>query len=210
MVDGSVISRLAAKGAIVSLGYRNADVTQTQAALKQSARAFTHLFNAMPPMLTRASGIVAAAINSDAYTGIIGDGVHVHDEMIKLAIRVRLVPDRIFIVSDSMPSVGGPEEFDLYGRTVALQNGQMVNSEGSLAGAHITMPQTVSRFINHLSIAPAQALKMATSVPAGLINNLQAGQIQSRDLAELVALENDFSYLDNMVDYLKKAIAFLN
>ena len=123
MVDGSVISRLAAKGAIVSLGHRNADVTQTQAALKQSARAFTHLFNAMPPMLTRASGIVAAAINSDAYTGIIGDGVHVHDEMIKLAIRVRLVPDWIFIVSDSMPSVGGPEEFDLYGRTVALQNG---------------------------------------------------------------------------------------
>lgn len=210
VVDGSVISRLAAKGAIVSLGHRNADVTQTQAALKQSARAFTHLFNAMPPMLTRASGIVAAAINSDAYTGIIGDGLHVHDEMIKLAIRVRLVPDRIFIVSDSMPSVGGPEEFDLYGRTVALQNGQMVNSEGSLAGAHITMPQTVSRFINHLSIAPAQALKMATSVPAGLINNLQAGQIQSRDLAELVALDNDFSYLDNMVDYLKKAIAFLN
>jgi N-acetylglucosamine-6-phosphate deacetylase len=51
---------------------------------------------------------------------------------------------------------------------------------------------------------------MATSVPAGLINNLQAGQIQSRDLAELVALDNDFSYLDNMVDYLKKAIAFLN
>lgn len=77
VVDGSVISRLAAKGAIVSLGHRNADVTQTQAALKQSARAFTHLFNAMPPMLTRASGIVAAAINSDAYTGIIGDGLHV-------------------------------------------------------------------------------------------------------------------------------------
>ena len=86
----------------------------------------------------------------------------------------------------------------------------MVNSEGSLAGAQITMPQTVSRFINHLSIAPAQAFKMATSVPAGLINNLQAGQIQSRELADLVALDNDFSYLDNMVDYLKKAIAFLN
>jgi N-acetylglucosamine-6-phosphate deacetylase len=54
---------------------------------------------------------------------------------------------------------------------VALQNGQMVNSEGSLAGAHITMPQPVSRFINHLSIAPAQALKMATSVPAGQIQS---------------------------------------
>ena len=123
MVDGSAISRLAATGTIVSLGHSNADVTGTQVALKQGARAFTHLFYAVPPMLTRASGIVAAAINSDACTGIIGDGLHVHDEMIKLAIRVRPVPDRIFIVSDSMPSVGGPEDFDLYGRTVALQNG---------------------------------------------------------------------------------------
>ena len=103
-----------------------------------------------------------------------------------------------------MPSVGGPEEFDLYGRTVALQNGRLVNSEGSLAGAHITMSKTVSRFINHLGIAPAEALKMVTSVPARLINNLQSGQIQNRDLANLIALDTDFSYLDNMVDYLKK------
>ena len=78
--------RLAETGAIVSLGHSNADVTQTQVALKQGARAFTHMFNAIPPMMTRALGIVAAAINSDAYTGIIGDGLHVDDEMIKLAI----------------------------------------------------------------------------------------------------------------------------
>ena len=51
--------------------------------------AFTHLHNAMPPMMNRAPGIVAAALNSDAYTGLIGDGYHVDDEMIKLTLNAR-------------------------------------------------------------------------------------------------------------------------
>jgi len=202
VVDGATVSHLAKTGAIVSLGHSNANVAQTHEALRQGALSFTHMFNAMPPMMSRDPGIVAAAINSDAYTGIIGDGLHVDDEMIKLALRARPVPDRVFIVSDSMPTIGGPDQFDLYGRRVCLQNGRLINSEGSLAGAHITMAQTVERFVATLGVQPAEALKMATSVPAGLIGRTQMGQVHNRPISDLIALDNQFAYLTNLEDYL--------
>ena len=203
VVNELIIFRLSKTGAIVSLGHSNADVFQTQSALREGARSFTHIFNAMPPMTNRAPGIVAAAINSDAYTGIIGDGLHVDDEMIKLTIKARPVQDRVFMVSDSMPTIGGPDQFDLYGKMVVLKNGRLINSDGGLAGAHITMSQTVSRFINQLDIAPTEALKMAISVPATLIGKSNAGQIHNRNISDLIALDTEFSYLDNLDGYLK-------
>ena len=73
-----------------------------RAALREGATCFTHLFNAMSPMLNRAPGVTGACINSTAYAGIICDGIHVADEMVGLAIRARPVPGRMFLVSDAM------------------------------------------------------------------------------------------------------------
>jgi N-acetylglucosamine-6-phosphate deacetylase len=102
------IAALAATGAVVSLGHTDTDAETIRAALKAGATCFTHLFNAMSPMLNRAPGVTGAAINSTAYAGIICDGIHVADEMVGLAIRARPVPDRMFLVSDAMATVGGP------------------------------------------------------------------------------------------------------
>ena len=48
------IARLAATGAVVSLGHSDATAGAGQAGLAEGARAFTHLYNAMSPMLGRA------------------------------------------------------------------------------------------------------------------------------------------------------------
>ena len=135
MVDGSVVSRLVAKRAIISLGCSDADFHQTQAVLKQGARVSTHMFNAMSPMMNRAPELLAVVINSDTIQGL-------------LTIPARSIPDWIFIVSDSMPSVDGPDQLDLYGRMVVLQNGRLVNLEGILADVHIKISQAVTPFIN--------------------------------------------------------------
>ena len=47
-----------------------------------------------------------------------------------------------------MPSVDGPDQLDLYGRMVVLQNGRLVNLEGILADVHIKISQAVTPFIN--------------------------------------------------------------
>ncbi len=182
------IAELAASGAVVSLGHTDATADQTRAALVAGASCFTHLFNAMSPMLNRSPGVVGAAINSGAYAGIICDGFHVADEMVGLAIRARLVPDRMFLVSDAMPTVGGSDRFDLYGQEVRLVEGRLLNAEGSLAGAHVTMAQSVARLVNVLGIDLAAALRMAVTVPAGIIGRPELAQVSGRDAADLLVL----------------------
>ena len=184
------IAALIATGAVVSIGHSDTTAEHVRTALDEGASCFTHLFNAMSPMLNRAPGVTGACINSTAYAGIICDGYHVADEMIGLAIRARPVPGRMFLVSDSMSTVGGSDGFMLYGQEVRLVEGRLMNDEGSLAGAHVTMAQSLARLITVLGIAPEMALSMAISTPAELIRRPDLARPEDRDLSDLVLLDD--------------------
>ena len=168
-VSAGQIADLVAMGAVVSLGHSDATAQQTRACLAEGARVFTHLFNAMSPMQSRAAGMTGAAINSAAYAGVICDGIHVADEMLALALRARPQADTTFLVSDAMATVGGSEHFTLYDQKIQLVDGRLINAEGSLAGAHTTMADGVVRLITQLGLDPAAALRMATTIPAKVI-----------------------------------------
>ena len=191
-VQPGQIAALAATGAIVSIGHSDTTAAIVRLALAEGASCFTHLFNAMSPMLNRAAGVVGAAINSIACAGIICDGIHVADEMVGLAIRARPVRDTMFLVSDAMSTVGGSDHYTLYGQTVWLRDGRLVNSEGSLAGAHITMAQSVQRLINVVGVPAEVALRMAVTVPARLIGRPDLATIAGRAMADLVLLDAQF------------------
>lgn len=194
------IAEIAASGAVVSLGHSDTTAEKTRAALVAGASCFTHLFNAMSPMLGRAPGVVGAAINSGAYSSIICDGIHVADDMVGLAIRARPLADRVFLVSDAMPTVGGSDRFDLYGKEIRLVGGRLVNAEGSLAGAHTTMAQSVGRLVNLVGVDAAQALRMAITVPAWVIGRPDLAQITGRDAADLLVLDAGFGVVGTCAD----------
>ena len=192
IVGKTVISDLVELGAVVSVGHTNATAEEGRMALAEGARCFTHLFNAMPPMINRDPGVVAAAINSDAFAGIICDGYHVSDDLIKMALRARPCPDRMFVISDAMPTISGPEQFKLYNTDVKIEGGRLINSQGNLAGAHITMSQSVKRLIENIGIEPVEALKMAISVPAAVIQKPELGQLLNRRIEDLIILNDEF------------------
>ncbi|WP_439154070.1 N-acetylglucosamine-6-phosphate deacetylase [Yoonia sp.] len=183
------IGALAATGAIVSLGHSDATAAQTQVGFDAGARAVTHLFNAMSQMQGRAPGVVGAAINSDAHLGVICDGVHVDDMMLALAIRARPLSDRMFLVSDAMPTVGGPDHFQLYGQDIRLRDGRLINAQGNLAGAHVTQAQGVARLIGRVGITPQDALRMAITTPANLIGADHLARIVGRQISDTVVLD---------------------
>ena len=187
------IATLAAMGAVVSIGHSDATADLTRSTLAQGASCFTHLFNAMSPMLNRSAGVVGAAINSTAYAGIICDGIHVADEMVGLALRARPVPDRMFLVSDAMSTVGGSDHFTLYGQTIRLQNGRLINDEGSLAGAHVTMAQSVQRLITVVGTPVEQALRMAVTVPARVIGRPDLSGCVGRSVDDMLILDSLFT-----------------
>ncbi len=191
-VQPGQIAALAATGAVISLGHSDAEAGAVEAALAEGARCFTHLYNAMSPMLNRSPGVTGAAINSTAYAGIICDGHHVADAMVGLAIRARPVADRMFLVSDAMSTVGGSDRFELYGQVVRVVEGRLVNAEGSLAGAHVTMAESVARLVRVLGVAPETALRMAVSVPAEVMGVPALGTLSGRGAEDLLILGADW------------------
>ncbi|MES2915280.1 MAG: N-acetylglucosamine-6-phosphate deacetylase [Pseudomonadota bacterium] len=196
------VARLVGTGAIVSIGHSDATAEETRALLDAGATCFTHLFNAMSPMLNRAPGVTGACINSSAYAGIICDGIHVADEMVGLAIRARPVPGRMFLVSDAMSTVGGSDHFRLYGQDVWLKDGRLVNAEGSLAGAHVTMAEGLRRLITRVGASPQTALDMASAAPARLIGRPDLSSPEQRDLADLLVLDADWRVTGTVLETL--------
>ena len=188
MVQRGQIAQIVAMGAVVSIGHSEATTGQLAQALAEGASCFTHLFNAMSPMLGRAPGVTGVAINSSAYCSFICDGHHVSDEMLCLAIRARPDADRMVLVSDAMATVGGPDQFTLYGQNIRLAEGRLINADGRLAGAHTTMAEGVARLIRHSNIPLQAALRMAVSAPAAVIGKPDLATLIGRNFNDLVVL----------------------
>lgn len=188
-VTAAEISALAEMGAVVSVGHTDATAEEVEAAMAAGAACATHLFNAMSPMLSRAPGAVGAVINSECFAGIICDGHHVADSMVGLALRARPRPDRMFLVSDAMASVGGPDAFTLYDAEVKLVDGQLLNTAGTLAGAHVTQAQGVARLVHHVGATLEDALRMAITVPADVMSCPELQTLVGRNASDVLLLD---------------------
>ncbi len=195
-VPADIIAALTQIGVVVSAGHTDATLEQTQSALASGLNCFTHLFNAMPQMTSRAPGIIAAAINSSAYCGVIMDGIHVDWSMLQLATAARPEKGRMFIVSDCMATVGGPDFFELDGQTISVSENKLVNAAGSLAGAHIDMVASMRNAVEYVGLPLAEAVAMCTDIPHHVMG-LAPPQIQvGRKLHEILALDDDLKRLD--------------
>jgi N-acetylglucosamine-6-phosphate deacetylase len=200
------IATLVAMGAVVSIGHSDTTAEGVRLALAEGASCFTHLFNAMSPLLHRSPGVVGAALNSSVPAGIICDGIHVADELVGLAIRARPAPDLMFLVSDAMPTVGGPDHFRLYDMDLHLENGRLVNAEGSLAGAHVTMAESVARLVAVVGIDPAQALRMAVTIPARVMGLPELADVAGRETSDLMVLDSNARLQAPLSDMVSTAL----
>jgi|SRR6185437_14424430 len=161
-----VLRELVAMGVRVSIGHSGASERETRAALAEGASLFTHLFNGMPPLTTKKVGMTGVALDSAAWCGVIADGWHVADTMLRLAVRAKRPPGTLFAVTDAMPTVHGPPEFELYGARIRLHEGKLIDARGSLAGVHIDMIDTLRRLVRDVGLPLETALAMVTSIPA--------------------------------------------
>lgn len=160
------LRELVAMGVRVSIGHSGASEEETRTALAEGASLFTHLFNGMPPLRTKKVGMTGVALDSTAWCGVIADGWHVDDTMLRLAVRAKRPPGALFAVTDAMPTVHGPPEFELYGARIRLREGKLIDARGSLAGVHIDMISTLRRLVCDVELPLETALAMVTSIPA--------------------------------------------
>ena len=166
----ALVARLAGSGIVVSLGHAEASAEEASAVFDAGARAATHLFNAMSPLHSREPGVVGAVLSDPrVLCGLIADGEHVHPVACRAAIAAK-GPGGIALVSDAMPpSAGGPDSFELQGRTITRVGRKLVDETGTLAGAAITLIDAVRYVVTTLGLPLASALAMATATPARLL-----------------------------------------
>ncbi len=201
-VKHEFIKKLAMQGVLVSLGHSNATIEDAQLALDAGARAFTHIFNAMSQMNGRDPGMVGAALtHKESFCGLIADGLHVHDAAMMVALATK-PKDRVMLITDAMPTAaGGPESFELQGRSVRRKNGRLQLDDGTLAGSNLTMDEAVRYCVAKLGVAVEDALRMASLNPATFIRSEhEFGSIKAGYLANLVHLSDDLGVLETWIE----------
>jgi N-acetylglucosamine-6-phosphate deacetylase len=190
------IRRLADGGIIVSLGHSAASYEMAAAAADAGARGVTHLYNAMSPLEHRAPGLVGAALDHGGlWAGLIADGHHAHPAALRIALRAKQGPARLFLVSDAMPLAASPgTTFALNGRTVTRRDGRLTLEDGTLAGSLLTMDQAVKYAVDHLHQPLAEALRMASLYPAQFLRlDRDRGRIAPGFVADMALLADDLS-----------------
>ena len=179
-----IIDILNEAGIIISAGHSMATFSEAQSFFNKIPAA-THLFNAMPPLLHRNPGMVAAIFDKIPYASIVADGVHVDFEMIKLA--KKLLGDRLFLITDAVTACkNGPYQH-------VFDGDRYVMPDGTLSGSALTMLKAVKNCINHVDIPIDEALRMANSYPAKLLRKGKLENIKIGDSANLLLLDKNLN-----------------
>ena len=196
-----VIARLAGAGIAVFAGHSEADHATVIAAARAGLRGGTHLFNAMSQVAGRAPGMVGALFDDERlFAGIIADDIHVHPANLRLARRV--MAGRLFLVTDAMATLDAPEAcFVVDGKEIRQKDGRLADAEGCLAGAHLAMDEAVRNMIRLGGARPAEALRMASGVPARALGlEQELGRIAPGMRASLTLFDADLRAAGVVID----------
>jgi N-acetylglucosamine-6-phosphate deacetylase len=190
-VTPAQIAQLSAAGIIVSIGHSNASFAEATTAATAGATMATHLFNAMSQIGNREPGVAGAVLaTGQLFAGLIADGIHVDPATIGIALRAKLGPGRIFLVSDAMSPTGTDmTDFMLNGRHVNRSQGALRLDDGTLAGADLTMIEAVNYMHLVIGLPLDEALRMATLYPAQAMGiTTRYGHLGQGALANIVHL----------------------
>ena len=175
---------------VASLGHSLADAAAARRAVDAGAQTVTHVFNGMAPLHHRRPSLLDTALTDDRLTAmVILDGVHVSPEAFRLLVRAKGV-ERIALVTDSIRHEPC---------AARARGGAYYTRAGVLAGSQLTMIETVRNAVGLGGVSLAEAVRMASEVPARLLGLRDRGSLEVGKRADLVVFDRDFRVLLTMV-----------
>ena len=177
----------------MSLGHSGATLEQARAAIAAGARHATHLFNRMPPLNHREPGLVGAVLTSgEVAAEVICDGVHVHRDMVRMAVCSKGA-GRMMAITDGVAASGmrdGASAF-LGGRAIRLERGAAYLQDGTLAGSISTMDAAFRFLVRDVALSWNDAARLCSTTPASELGLADLGLIQKGAIADLVVMDRD-------------------
>ncbi len=191
--DKSFAKRALEIGATLGLAHTNATYAQALDCERAGVSAYTHLYNAMPPLNHRDGGSVAACLLGGAFAELICDGIHISPEIVAFTYSVK--KDKISLISDSMEATCCSDgEYSIAGNPVTVKGGIARTHEGALAGSTLTLDTAVRNLMSFCNISLEDAIICATETPAKEIGIFdRCGSIDISKRADMLILgEGDF------------------
>ena len=190
----ATIRTLVDAGVAVAVGHSAADYATALAAFDSGASILTHAFNGMRGIHHRAPGPVAAATRSPQVTlEVINDGVHVHPEVVRLAVAG--APGRIALITDAMAAAGSSDgRYRLGTLAVTVTDGvARADQGGSIAGSTLTLDAALRRAVTEVGVPLEEAVTALTETPARAIGRgRDLGLLAPGYAADAVLLGDDF------------------
>lgn len=188
----AAVRALREAGITVALGHGRGQEGITEC-VDAGATMATHLFNAMGHGNHRDPGMANALMDKRGITCcLIPDGHHVHPILIRQALKLLGVA-RCVLVTDSVSATSMPDGNYLLGHLpVTLKDGTVRTTNGTLAGAALTMSEAAGRFLSMVPDASPWCLgQVASSNPARCINAREWGMIEPGRRGEFALLDDD-------------------
>jgi N-acetylglucosamine-6-phosphate deacetylase len=187
------IRALSQNGIVVSAGHSNATYDEALQGFDYGIKWGTHLFNAMSSVNHREPGLAGALLTSTTPCGIIVDGVHVHEAMVKLAFQAKGV-DGLCLVTDAQAAMGTSKRSSQIGdRSTFADDTSVRLADGTLAGSILKMDQAVRNMIKFTGCSLAESVNMASRTPANLLGLKHKGRIAEGCDADLVVLDKELN-----------------
>lgn len=196
----NLVKYLSDKEVIVAIAHSDATYEEAKQAFQEGASHVTHCFNAMSPIHHRKPGIVTAAFEEEQVSlQAIVDNVHLHPAIVRLMHRIK-GPEKLVLITDALQAMGlGDGEYHFGGHQVTVKNGIATLDDGTLASSTVMMNEALKNTIDN-GISLIDAVRMASTTPARLLNMEYSGEIKEDFKADLVLLTDTFEVVWTMKD----------
>jgi len=149
----------------------------------------------MPPMHHRSPGPVAAALGAaargDAVLEVVGDGVHLDAETVRMLFEV-VGPDSLALVTDAMAASGMPSgRYSLGGREVLVE-GRIARlaAGGAIAGGVATLLEVVRWCVDEVGVPLGDAVRAASRTPAQVMGWGDRGALAVGARADVLVVDD--------------------
>ncbi|NCB00941.1 MAG: N-acetylglucosamine-6-phosphate deacetylase [Spirochaetia bacterium] len=184
------------QGIVLLAGHTNATYENIIEGMQVGILHSTHFFNAMSRLHHRNPGTVGAImIEEDMQCEIIGDGVHVHPELVKLLLKEKSVRNVVLVTDSLKPTKQESGELIANGEPAVLDaDGAFHRKDDpeTMLGSALTMLQGVKNLVSW-EVPIESAVQMASANPARIYDIEMKGKLIPGYLADIVVFDEDIN-----------------